>query len=427
MATFGCINTFDSGTESWTQYAERLQQFFIANGIEEDVRRRAIFLTVIGPTTYGLLKNLLSPVLPTAQTLAQLITVLDQHFDPAPSEIVERFRFNTRVRKGGESISTFIAELRRLAKNCNYGQSLDMMLRDRIVCGIQDEAIQRKLLSENALTLARATEIALSMEMAAKNAGDLRIAMVSDANFVQRRSAPNKSKEKRNPPSTTSARAGVRCNRCGGDNHRSQDCRFLRSTCNSCGKIGHIAKVCMSKSKGSRKENFRESRPDKVNQVIEPQTEEKYQQYDLFNLRCEIGEAPPAAKVTCRVEGQDMTFELDSGAPFSLIPLSVYKQQASMPALQKATVRLQSYTKHSIQIEGAVEVLVTFRGKSSILPLLVVKEGSVCLAGRNWIDNLGLISAYEERSPHSANHSRADSPPRATLSSLLNVSRIRLP
>ncbi|KAG8194441.1 hypothetical protein JTE90_011050 [Oedothorax gibbosus] len=55
-----------------------------------------------------------------------------------------------------------------------------------------------------------------------------------------------------------------------------------------------------------------------------------------------------------------------------------------------------------------------------ILPLLVVKDGSVSLAGRNLIDILGLISAYKERLPHSANHSRADSPPRATLSSLLN-------
>ncbi|KAG8180395.1 hypothetical protein JTE90_025445 [Oedothorax gibbosus] len=194
MATFGTINSYDPGSESWAQYTERLEQFFIANGIDEADRQRAIFLTVVGPSTYGLLKNLLSPVLPTARTLEQLIAVLDQHFDPAPSEIVERFRFNTRVRKAGESISTFTAELRRLAKNCNYGQSLDTMLRDRIVCGIQDEAIQRKLLSENALTLARATEIALSMEMAAKNAGDLKVALVSDANFVQRKSMPNKAK-----------------------------------------------------------------------------------------------------------------------------------------------------------------------------------------------------------------------------------------
>lgn len=420
MTTFGCINAYDSGTESWSQYTERLQQFFIANNIAEDDRQRAIFLTIIGPSTYGLLKSLLSPTLPTDRTLAQLIAVLDQHFDPAPSEIVERFRFNTRVRRGGESISDFIAELRRLAKNCNYGQSLDMMLRDRIVCGIQDEAVQRKLLSENQLTLARATEIALSMEMAAKNAENLKIGSVSDTNFVQRkssfngkRSVPNKNKQN-SPKAAASARAGFRCNRCGGENHQSQDCRFLRATCNSCGKIGHIAKVCRSKPKVSSQENRFESKTKaKVNQVTE--SEEDYRQYELFNLRCEVGEAPPAAKVICNVEGQDLNFELDSGAPFSLIPLSVYEQNPSMPALQEAHVKLQSYTKHAIQIAGAVKVLVTFRGKSSILPLLVVKEGTASLAGRNWIEKLELMSAYKT---HSTNFTR-DSQPKAMLNSLL--------
>lgn len=48
------------------------------------------------------------------------------------------------------------------------------MLCDCIVCGIQDEAIWRKLLAENKLTLTRATEIALAMEMAEGVASNLR-------------------------------------------------------------------------------------------------------------------------------------------------------------------------------------------------------------------------------------------------------------
>lgn len=139
-------------------------------------RKRAIFLKVIGPTTYALLRNLLSPAAPTEKSLADITAALNAHFDPTPSEIVERYKFNSRVRRAGESVSTFIAELRRLARHCNYAASLDEMLRDRIVCGIQEENIQRKLLSEHQLTLARATEIAVSMEAAARDAGNLRTA-----------------------------------------------------------------------------------------------------------------------------------------------------------------------------------------------------------------------------------------------------------
>lgn len=46
----------------------------------------------------------------------------------------------------------YVAELRCLAQDCNYGATLDPMLRDRLVCSIDDDQIQRSLLSETNLT-----------------------------------------------------------------------------------------------------------------------------------------------------------------------------------------------------------------------------------------------------------------------------------
>ena len=40
------------------------------------------------------------------------------------------------------------------------------MLRDRIVCGINDVRIQRRLLAEPGLSLAKALELALALETA---------------------------------------------------------------------------------------------------------------------------------------------------------------------------------------------------------------------------------------------------------------------
>ena len=38
-----------------------------------------------------------------------------------------------------ESVAAFVTELRALAKHCNYhADSLDSLLRDRLVCGIND-------------------------------------------------------------------------------------------------------------------------------------------------------------------------------------------------------------------------------------------------------------------------------------------------
>ena len=155
---------FDPEHEEWPQYVERLDQFFEANDLTGDdkaTKRRATFLTVIGPGPYKLLRSLISPAKPTDKTYGELVKKLTEHYSPTPSEVMQRFRFNSRSRRTEESVAAYMADLRRLAEHCNYGDTLDKMLRDRLVWGINDAGIQRKLLQENdPLTLARALTIA---------------------------------------------------------------------------------------------------------------------------------------------------------------------------------------------------------------------------------------------------------------------------
>ena len=66
-----------------------------------------------------------------------------------------------------------MAELRALAEFCNFGSSLEAMLRDQIVCGINDSAIQRRLLAQVPLSLEKALQLAQGMETAARNVKEL--------------------------------------------------------------------------------------------------------------------------------------------------------------------------------------------------------------------------------------------------------------
>ena len=56
--------------------------------------------------------------------------------------VVQCFKFNLRLQQSGEAVATFIAELRKLYKFCEYGDMLDDILRDRLVGGIQQPSIQ---------------------------------------------------------------------------------------------------------------------------------------------------------------------------------------------------------------------------------------------------------------------------------------------
>ena len=73
----------------------------------------------------------------------------------------------------GESIATYVAVLRALAEYCEYGDSLNIMLHNKLVCSVNHKGIQCHLLSEKDLTYDKTLEIALAMEATAKDTKDL--------------------------------------------------------------------------------------------------------------------------------------------------------------------------------------------------------------------------------------------------------------
>ena len=86
---------------------------------------------------------------------------------------MERYKFYTRSRHAGESVKKFIAELRLLSEFCEFGNVLDDMIRDRLVCGINDSQIQQRLLIEPNLLLSKATQLAQGIELAKQDSAEM--------------------------------------------------------------------------------------------------------------------------------------------------------------------------------------------------------------------------------------------------------------
>ena len=70
------------------------------------------------------------------------------HYKQVPCEIVERYRFNTCDIQPNQKMTAYMTLLRRRSEHCNYGYKLEEQLRDRLVCGVKDNRIQRRLLPE---------------------------------------------------------------------------------------------------------------------------------------------------------------------------------------------------------------------------------------------------------------------------------------
>ena len=46
------------------------------------------------------------------------------------------------------TVATYVSELHGLTQFCSFGDSLETMLRDHLACGINDKAVQCRLLAE---------------------------------------------------------------------------------------------------------------------------------------------------------------------------------------------------------------------------------------------------------------------------------------
>ena len=136
----GHLGEFCPDTEEWTHYELRLKHYFAANEIEDASKQKSVFLTCIGSVAFKQLTSLIAPASVDEKTLKVLKETLQKYYGPVPSEVVQHYHFNSRNWKPGESVASYVAELRAIARHCHYGDSLLLMLRDRLVCGIKQQA-----------------------------------------------------------------------------------------------------------------------------------------------------------------------------------------------------------------------------------------------------------------------------------------------
>ena len=184
----------------------------------------------------------------------------------------------------------------------------------------------------------------------------------------------------RKRPADTAKRP-IACYRCGGP-HLATQCRHIQTVCRSCKKRGHLACVCRSAK----------STPNKTTNYITNTggSDSDSESYDMFTLSSD-GTSP--FRVDVLLNGVPVQMELDTSASLTIINETTYnqvQQQSSVPQLQPTHHVLKSYSGHSIQLLGHLDITVRHGGTQVNLPVHVVVGGGPNLMGRDWLSHFDV-------------------------------------
>lgn len=365
------FETFDTNQGDWESYSERFGFFLQAHGVIDLTKQKAIFFASCGNDLYQLVKTLIFPQKLDQVTLDVIVEKLNNHFRPRPNEIVESYKFHMRNQAKDESMQDYIAALRKMTRYCNF-LDLERTLRDRLVCGVIDVKLQERFLSKANLEYSTAVEMALQAE---KRDEDLKLIKITSSVVFTPEASSSRGGEVE--PMDINAvgdnrRKQLLCYRCGGS-HTYHNCKFAKSKCNACDKIGHIAKMCRTK---------------KIHGKVQEIQEEQFLN-GLYSMQEGYREPPVCTKL--QLNKKMVNFEVDSGCSYSI--MSIEQAQSiwpnGLPKMEKTELNLQTWTHNKVQLHGSIQVFIKYKNFTGYLPLLI-GQGKGNLLGRNWFKPLGI-------------------------------------
>ncbi|KAJ0169591.1 hypothetical protein K1T71_014776 [Dendrolimus kikuchii] len=362
MAQFGILTSFDHISQSLPTYKGRLNQWFIANDVEKDVKKRAVLLSALNDGTYKLASDLALPKDLQQVPYEQIVNLLDNHFIPKRKGFGDRYNFYTAVQDDDESFAQWAARLRGLTANCNF-QNVEEALRDRFLMGMRPGTEQEKLFAQDIaeVTLAKAVEIADSVRNARAATGSA----VAAAQAGEAAPAAQLFKIAKKPKNS------VQCKVCGLRNHLWSECRYSNYKCKKCHKKGHLRRMCTQI-------NFVENEGT----LVEPDDDG-----ELFQICSHAGEP---MTVVVLVEGFELKFQIDSGSAVTAISDADYRKFFENVPLINTKKRLYSYTGTSIKSLGVVRLNFTYGEITHTLNVFVIHNGGPPLLGRDFIAKFNL-------------------------------------
>lgn len=232
---------------------------------------------------------------------------------------------------------------------------------------VANTRIWDRLLLETDMTLAKATTLALQIETWLCNVDVLtdNTAAATPVRVIHSQPRNNWPREKNKmAPRTahvTAPNAG-KCRSCGSASQlaNKQSCPAAKATCNSCGKMGHFAKVCRSGQKEVREVLINELTMLYMDNAVQDK------------IQCTV-------HVDADEHSHDVELVVDTGSSVSILPVSMYQNLFSTCELAKSTVTVYILKREKYQLLGSYMPQLLMRDIQLNAHLWLLSQVLLCL------------------------------------------------
>uniref|UniRef100_A0A914VCG4 CCHC-type domain-containing protein n=1 Tax=Plectus sambesii TaxID=2011161 RepID=A0A914VCG4_9BILA len=215
--------------------------------LADDADKSALLFCALAPTAQRTLMALISPKTVDDVKFEELRSALDRHYRVSPLPLAEFFKFFAARQDPDQSSADYVIQLRILAASCSWPLSLDRALAIVFVMGISSNKLRQQLLQRDHPSIDLALEQANQYDSILRET--LRTSISRPASSADLAASVNQVRGRSKSPSA----APLPCDRCARFDHSDDECRYRQAVCNSCSKVGHIARACRSKPQPSQR------------------------------------------------------------------------------------------------------------------------------------------------------------------------------
>ena len=144
--------------KSWELYLKRFDYYISASGVTKDEQKKAMLLHLAGEEVQDIFETFAGNY--QEQNYMQVKEKLTEYFNPQKNIAYERHTFRSCKQEKEENMDNYIIRLKKMAVSCDYAQdTVNDMIRDKIVDSCQSNELRKKFLKEKNLTLTKIQEI----------------------------------------------------------------------------------------------------------------------------------------------------------------------------------------------------------------------------------------------------------------------------